>query len=274
MSKPARISVTDLCSYMYCTRKLYLAKVLKIFEPPKDSLVKGSIRHSTMEILNDKEEQIVTAIQKDDDYVKIRSLYLMHFKSALRASILSNKNRLRSVSLPLIEAYNQIIPFLETDASNRASRIFDFMQENNLFGAQLWENLVPKIKSEVKIVSEKYELSGIIDQLHVYREKVIPFELKTGKAPRDGPWPGHKIQIGAYLLLLEDKFGSPFDVGTVYYLDSDVKFDVVMNPFLKDEIITIKDSVKSLLLSKEIPKLCESPNKCAVCMIKEQCHKL
>ena len=39
------LSVTHLSSYLYCPRKLYLQKVLSIYEPPKEALVKGTIRH-------------------------------------------------------------------------------------------------------------------------------------------------------------------------------------------------------------------------------------
>ena len=41
MSK--RISVSTLSAYMYCKRKLFLERVLGLFEPEKEALVKGTI---------------------------------------------------------------------------------------------------------------------------------------------------------------------------------------------------------------------------------------
>ncbi|MBI2659513.1 hypothetical protein HYX05_05440, partial [Candidatus Woesearchaeota archaeon] len=62
-----KISVSLLSSYLYCSRKLFLEKVLLLEEPPKESLVMGSIRHETYDNINKKEEEIVTSITKEHD---------------------------------------------------------------------------------------------------------------------------------------------------------------------------------------------------------------
>ena len=58
------ISVTMLSSYLYCKRKLFLERVLGLFEPDKGALVKGSIRHKTYEEINKIEENIFKKIPK------------------------------------------------------------------------------------------------------------------------------------------------------------------------------------------------------------------
>ncbi|MBW3003170.1 CRISPR-associated protein Cas4 [Candidatus Woesearchaeota archaeon] len=268
------ISVTKLSSYLYCPRKIYLTDVLKLEEPPKDSLVKGTIRHSTFEKINDIEESIITSIGSSFDIKQVLNLYVRHFSSALRSSIMENKHRLRQVSLPLIKAYREIWPHFMRESQQRSLNIFNFMTENNLFGSQLWASLFPKIKSEIRINSETLELKGIIDQLHVYPDKVIPVELKTGKAPSQGVWPGHKIQVAAYILLFNEKFSTSIKNGIVKYLDYDKEEQITMNPFLKEEIIDIKDKVKALLKSSEPPIRCLNTNKCSACSLKAQCYKL
>lgn len=268
------ISVTKLSSYLYCPRKIYLTDVMKIVELPKAALVKGTIRHSTFEKINNIEEEIVMSVKPDHKFNNILNIYVKNFSSALRSSIMQNKERLRKVSLPLVDAYRQIWPHFMKESERRSLNIFNFILANRLFGPDLWESLFPKIKSEIRINSKELELKGIIDQLHVYPDKVIPVELKTGKAPSEGVWPGHKIQIAAYILLFNEKFGTSVQKGLVHYLDHDSIQEIIMNPFLKNEVIEIKDKVNKLLNSDELPKKCSNLNKCKACSLKNQCFKL
>ena len=59
-----KISVSMLSSYLYCPRKLFLQQVLAVEEPPKESLVLGSLRHEIYDFINQSEEKIVTSITK------------------------------------------------------------------------------------------------------------------------------------------------------------------------------------------------------------------
>lgn len=59
-----KIPVSLLSTYLYCPRKLFLQEVLLLEEPPKDIVVMGSIRHETHDLINKKEEEIVTSIKK------------------------------------------------------------------------------------------------------------------------------------------------------------------------------------------------------------------
>ena len=42
--------------------------------------------------------------------------------------------------------------------------------------------------------------------MEIYENGYVPIELKTGKMPKEGVWPGHKVQIAAYSMLIEEKF--------------------------------------------------------------------
>lgn len=268
------ISVTTLSSYLYCPRKIYLTNVLRLVPPPKEIMVKGTIRHKVHEEINLNEESIVSQILDKYDKEKINQLYSINFAKHLRYAIIKNKEQLRKVSLPLDQAYKQIWPLLEKESLVRSNNIFDFKLKTKLSGKALWESLVPKIKSEIRVESEQLELKGIVDQIHVYPNKILPFELKTGKAPNDGAWPGHKIQIAAYMMLLSEKFNTIIEVGTIHYLDAEKKHDIFYNPFLKEEVLELRDKVKALLKSSEIPQICENTNKCNACSLKSKCYSL
>ena len=55
-----KISVSMLSTYLYCPRMLFLQKVLAVEEPPKESIVLGSLRHEIYDFINKSEQKIVT----------------------------------------------------------------------------------------------------------------------------------------------------------------------------------------------------------------------
>ncbi|MBS3129014.1 CRISPR-associated protein Cas4 [Candidatus Woesearchaeota archaeon] len=267
-----KISVSLLSSYLYCSRKLFLEKVLLLEEPPKESLVMGSIRHETYDNINKKEEGIVASITEMENLEAIQSLYRKEYLKILRKAIANNKKRLDGVNISMLEAYKKSFPFIMEESSMRAANIFSFIQENNVFGEELWQKLTPKIISELRIESEDLKLKGIIDQVHVYNNEYVPFELKTGRTPSDGVWPSHRIQIAAYSLLLQERFNKPIKEGFVVYLDTKEKRHVAFNPFMKQEVKQIVDEVIEMLEGKEIPDFCNNENKCRKCGLKQTCY--
>ena len=89
-----KISVTLLSSYLYCSRKLFLEKVLMLEEPPKESLVMGSIRHGTYDMINKTEEAIVTSITKKMNLEDIQERYRQQYLKFLKKAIVENKKKL------------------------------------------------------------------------------------------------------------------------------------------------------------------------------------
>ena len=267
-----KISVTLLSSYLYCSRKLFLEKVLMQAEPPKESLVMGSIRHETYDKINKNEELIVTSITKIMDFTEMQQLYKQNHLKFLRKSIADNRDRLKSVNLNMLDAYRKSFPFIMEESVTRSKNVFDFILKNNVFGDELWQRLTPKILSELRVESEGLKLKGIIDQVHVYEQDYVPFELKTGRAPADGVWPSHRIQIAAYSMLLQEKFNKQIKEGFVFYLDTKEKRHIAINPFMKQEIRQLVDEVIALLESKELPDFCNNENKCKKCGLKQTCY--
>jgi len=267
-----RISVTMLSAYLYCKRKLYLERVLGLFEPEKEALIKGSIRHATYEEINNIEESLVKSITQTTAFKDIYDMYIHAYAKILRKIIHKNRFRLKTVKLPLLDAFKKIFPFFVRESKIRSENIFNFIAQNKVYGEELWNSLTPKIKSEIRVQSDALELTGIIDRIEEYKEGQVPVELKTGSMPKEGVWPGHRIQIAAYALLLEEKLKQPIKEGFIHYLDNDEKRHIAINPFLKQEVKELKDKVRNLLNSNEIPQINENSNKCNVCGLKEQCN--
>lgn len=265
------ISVTILSSYLYCKRKLFLEKVLGITEPIKEVMVKGSIRHETYDRINKIEESIVKSFKEKTKFKEMHEKYIHSYAGLLREVIKKNKKKLALFNLDELKVFKNMFPRFVMEGESRALNIYNFMNKYNVYGEDLWQRLTPKIKSEYKIKSNSLLLSGIIDQIEEYPEGIVPIELKTGSIPKEGVWPGHMIQIGAYALLLEEEFGKEIKEGFVHYLDNNERRQVVINPFLKEEVVGLRTKVIELLNSKEIPDICNNEKKCAVCGIKKDC---
>lgn len=268
------ISVSLLSSYDYCARKLFLEQVLKLAAVPREAVVKGSVRHSVHERASKAEESLVKSIKSELTYNEIVEKYKKLHSDILKETIMRNKSKLSEVKISLTDFFKEAWPLVLQESQHKALNLHDFMKKNKVFGDDLWKYLSPKIESEFYIESEDLMLKGVIDQLEVYDNKivreVVPYELKTGSAPREGVWPGHKIQIGAYIMLLEKNKMFVRDA-YVKYLDINDVRTVIMNPFLEKKVLDTRDLVIQLFKSKEVPDFCDNKLKCTSCQLKEQC---
>lgn len=264
------VSVTMLSEYLYCPRKLFLKKVLKFEEGPSGPMIKGTIRHQVYNFFNKKEESVVEKIEQGMPFEEVLQFYKNAYFETLKTAIMSNKTTIRHLKLSMKEIFHQAWPFLVYDSMLRARNVYDYAKQNNLWQNELWNSLTPKLFSEVGVSSEKLKLRGIIDIIEDYSEFHVPVEIKTGKVPREGIWPGHKIQVGAYMMLMEEK--KPVGAGKVRYLETDETRPVILNPFLRLEITQLVTKVIELLASKELPEIVQNRNKCSSCPFQARCH--
>lgn len=269
------LAVTDLSAYMYCPRKVFLKKVMKIIPPVKDVMVLGSIQHETLDISNQAEESIIKAIISPLNYQDIFMLYKKVYYLNLKNIISAKEKELAQFSLNPDNVFDDVWPKIVLEAQLRAENVFSFIILNKLYGEKLWENLTPKYITETRVSSDKLGIRGIIDKIEVYSdEKFIPLELKTGAMPNFGVWSGHKIQMLAYIFLLREKLNKEINEGILYYLDHKEKRKVVVNPFSENDLKSVINSINNMIKDQELPSIQENKNKCNACNLKEFCHKL
>ena len=267
-----KISVSMLSAYLFCSRKLFLQQVLALKEPPKESTILGSLRHEIYDFINRSEEKIVTTIKEKIQYNELIKTYKSFYSKALREKIIKNKSRIKEVNLDIVDVFKKTWPLILDEAEIRAKNIFDFIQKYNIYGHDLWEKLTPKIISEIWVDSDKLQLKGIIDKVEIYENGYVPIELKTGKMPKEGVWPGHKVQIAAYSMLIEEKFKTEVKEGFVNYLDAKQTRHIAINPFMRQEILDLVKEVQEILKSHDLPNYCKNKNKCVNCGLRETCY--
>ena len=256
----AFVSVTDLASYMYCQRAVYQQKVLGYAEKPSKAMVFGSIRHNFYDMANKYEEKIVVHLPAGLPREEILSAYLGTYNSLLRSAVITRSKALSDFDLNAEEVIAEMKPMALAEATERAENLHSFATQNGVYGEKLWELLTPKIITELKVKSPSLRLKGTVDRVEIHKNAVLPIELKTGKMAKDGVWPSHRVQVAAYMILLQEMFNTPINQAMIRYLDYKSTRTVRLNPYMELEVKEITEKVLRLLASNEIPKACGREN--------------
>ena len=253
---PAMISVTDLTSYMYCPRLLYQQKVLGYEEKLNTAMILGAIRHNFYDLANKHEERIVVHLPAEFSTEKINAAYSETYQNLLRATVMNRSNSLEMFGLEPAGVISELRPIAIAEAAERAGNVHRFAALHNIFGEELWQQLIPKILTEMKVKSPLLRLKGVVDKVEIYNNTVLPIELKTGKMPNDGVWPQHRVQVSAYMMLLQEKFNTSVNKAIIRYLDHNISKTVALNPYMELEVKELTENVIRLLESGVIPKQC------------------
>jgi len=267
------VTATQLSGYLYCPRKLFISSILLVEEKPKQELVKGKVWHEAYESINNAEEKIVCSI-RTKNYQDIFDIYRKDYSRLLRNVIIKNRTGLKEFNIALTDLFTEYWPNFEEESKDHALNVSRFIEKHDVYGTDLWNMLTPKILSEQYFRSDRLNLSGVVDVLEIHdingSKIFVPIELKTGKYPDKGMWDGHKIQLAAYMLLLEDS-GKSVTEGVLKYKGTDGRV-LQMNTFLKDEVLVLIQKTDALLKKLELPELTDNKNKCKSCQFKENCY--
>ncbi len=114
--------------------------------------------------------------------------------------------------------------------------------------------------------SERYRLAGRPDALRRRPDgSLVPVELKHRPAPPRGPFPSHRVQLGAYCLLVEETTGRPPPFGILRYVDREVV--VPWDAALRARVLATLAGATRAYDGRADP----APAKCAGCVWSPQC---
>ena len=256
------LSITAICMYLRCPCQFFVSHVLGKEQPLNAAMVLGSVKHKIHELMNQEQKELFCKLKSED---KIELVLRAEYTSLLRKAVVTYVNSLRQVSVTLLQAFQSAIPLVEAQAFQDAAIVAPLLAQG-LQGEALWSAITPKVKTEYSIQSKILGLKGRIDRLECHPSAIIPVELKSGSAPQEGVWPSHRIQAGCYALMLEEFFQTSVPFAIVFYLDAKSRREVVVNPFLKEEIIELAQKARNCLEKKEVPKGCKDPG-CDACKL-------
>ncbi len=256
------INVTDIVSYLYCPRKLYLKLVKGIKEPPNKKMISGFLKHKIFDLFNKNERVIVSSIKENLKKEQIIALYNHHLTNLTLKLTKTYSNMIKTFDIKPEDLLKETLDFSQKEILLRTNSIKNALNLG-FFGKDLWRNLKPKYLTEFEIISYNLGLKGRIDRIK-FDETIQPYEIKT----RDKIYEGDKLQLAAYSLLIEEEFGKKVEKG------------IIETKIKQEEIeISEQDKKKVLEILEKIRNMTSAPfpknfNKCRSCSLRKQCFEI
>lgn len=121
------------------------------------------------------------------------------------------------------------------------------------------------------LFSRAHQLTGKPD--YVIREGggVIPVEVKSARAPADGPRPGHVLQLAAYCLLVNETEGRRPPRGLLKYQDA--VFEIQYTPDLERAVLDALKAMRRDLSGQRARRTHTDRARCASCGYRHACDE-
>ncbi|MFQ6059609.1 MAG: CRISPR-associated protein Cas4, partial [Anaerolineae bacterium] len=123
-------------------------------------------------------------------------------------------------------------------------------------------------RCEKPLFSRRYLLTGRPDYLVDDGGARIPVEVKSTSCPPT-PYHSHVLQLAAYCLLVEDKYGQSPPYGIIKYRDQ--TYAVEYTAQLRDELLSVMAEMRHDLADDDVGPSHANPNRCRSCGYREEC---
>lgn len=120
------------------------------------------------------------------------------------------------------------------------------------------------------LYSPRYRLAGRPDYLLETRRALVPVEVKPGRLAAQ-PYPSDVLQLGAYLLLVEEETGRRPPHGLLCYAHH--KFEIPYTRALRERVIESLAEMQRLRLAPRVAPQHNEPQRCSRCGHREQCDE-
>ncbi|MGH9842861.1 MAG: CRISPR-associated protein Cas4 [Blastocatellia bacterium] len=124
------------------------------------------------------------------------------------------------------------------------------------------------------LVSKRYGLCGKPDYLVEGEEEddLIPVEVKSGRAPRNGkPYRSHLMQLAVYFLLVEDVLERPAPYGLIRYRDRTLR--ITNTDAMIEELLSVLDEMREVLAEGYAERSHDQIGRCAGCSVAHVCNE-
>jgi CRISPR-associated exonuclease Cas4 len=125
-------------------------------------------------------------------------------------------------------------------------------------------------RPEHPLFSDRYRLTGKPDYLVEEDGVVVPVEVKSGRAPAQ-PYDSHVLQLAAYCLLVEERYGQRPERGIIKYADR--TFAVDYTPALEEALLATMDQMRDDLTAGGAVRSHDEPRRCRACGHRQQCDQ-
>jgi CRISPR-associated exonuclease Cas4 len=123
---------------------------------------------------------------------------------------------------------------------------------------------------EKPLFDKELGLTGKPDYLVEQKGKLIPVEVKSGRAP-DAPYDSHIFQLAAYCLLVEKTYGKRPPYGIIHYPGRDFAVDYTAR--LESALLDQLAEMRRDELRNSVPRSHEEAARCRRCGFKKVCDQ-
>jgi len=120
------------------------------------------------------------------------------------------------------------------------------------------------------LVSHVHGLTGKPDYIRREGEELIPVERKSRLISAAGAYEGEILQLAAYCLLVEERFGTPVRRGQLLYRNRSM--EVLFDDQLRSKILDAVFALKSAEVMSDVPRSHNSPARCRGCGFRQTCR--
>lgn len=123
------------------------------------------------------------------------------------------------------------------------------------------------------LYSSKLGLAGKPDYLlRDPQRHLIPVEVKSGYAPRDGhPYESHRLQLAAYFFLIEDALEAAAPYGVIRYRNRTLQ--VANSEELRRQLMEVIAQMRTLMARGAAHRNHEQTQRCARCSMAHACEE-
>jgi CRISPR-associated exonuclease Cas4 len=123
---------------------------------------------------------------------------------------------------------------------------------------------------EAPLFNKEMGLTGKPDYLVQQNGRIIPVEVKTGRAP-ETPYDSHIYQLASYCLLVEKTYGKRPPYGIIHYPTRD--FAVDYTPALESALLDILAEMRRDDARTEVNCSHAEPRRCVKCGFRKVCEQ-
>ena len=127
------------------------------------------------------------------------------------------------------------------------------------------------IYQNILLKSDKLGIHGYIDGFIKNNEDIIPFENKMNLY-KGNPAKGHKLQLTAYTLCLEEKFNVEINFGIIFFNGYGKFKKIDIDKSLKIELNNKINQIKDMLKKELLPSSSASEKQCTQCEYLNLCN--
>jgi len=124
---------------------------------------------------------------------------------------------------------------------------------------------------EKPLFSKDLQLTGKPDYLVKTERGYIPVEVKSGKAPAEGPYDPHVYQLAAYCALIEEAYGQRPAYGLIKYADKTLAVD--FTPQLESDLLNLLEEMRDDDAAEDVSRSHDSAARCRRCGFREVCDE-